>query len=256
MSKKPSRFGPALSDAQKAAILDQISELLPVCINVQDVAKGQFEYVSAAWEDLTGLPVDRWLGDPMAWLEIIHPDDRDYTLELANSGGARSQKARDVRILHQDGTVHWIHGWTVPVFDTLGEVRRILGLCYDITERKALEEELRQARVEAEQALRARDLQVHRLELDLSRALAELGRTQEEMAAGRAAHESLTPREKDVFQRVVRGDPNKSIAAALHIALATVKVHRSRIMAKFEVENIAQLVAAAIRGGLAAQDET
>jgi len=52
----------------------------------------------------------------------------------------------------------------------------------------------------------------------------------------------LSPRERDVFWKVVKGLLNKQIAAELGIAEKTVKVHRARVMSKMEVISVADLV--------------
>lgn len=52
----------------------------------------------------------------------------------------------------------------------------------------------------------------------------------------------LTARERQVFEGVVQGLPNKQIAAQLGIALKTVKVHRGRVMQKMEADSVADLV--------------
>ena len=52
----------------------------------------------------------------------------------------------------------------------------------------------------------------------------------------------LTPREREVLERVVEGRLNKQIAAELGIAEKTIKVHRARFMHKLGVRTIADLV--------------
>ena len=59
-----------------------------------------------------------------------------------------------------------------------------------------------------------------------------------------AAGGAFTAREREVFEGVARGLPNKSIATELGIALKTVKVHRGRVMAKMGAESVADLVRA------------
>jgi FixJ family two-component response regulator len=56
---------------------------------------------------------------------------------------------------------------------------------------------------------------------------------------------SLTPTEREVFRRVVAGQPNKMIAAELGCAERTVKAHRSQVMHKMAAASLAELVAMA-----------
>ena len=56
----------------------------------------------------------------------------------------------------------------------------------------------------------------------------------------RARFALLSPRERDVFDRVVAGKANKSIADELGIAERTVKVHRAQMMAKPGVSSSAE----------------
>lgn len=53
---------------------------------------------------------------------------------------------------------------------------------------------------------------------------------------------SLTPREKEVMNRVVEGLHNREIAEALNISARTVEVHKARMMMKLRVTSIADLV--------------
>lgn len=53
----------------------------------------------------------------------------------------------------------------------------------------------------------------------------------------------LTPREREVFEYVVVGFPNKRIAWKLGVREGTIKAHRQQIMQKMQAESLAQLVA-------------
>jgi len=61
---------------------------------------------------------------------------------------------------------------------------------------------------------------------------------------------TLTPRERQVFDLVVRGDTNKGIARALGGTERTIKAHRKRVMEKMQAQSLAELVSFAERVGV------
>ena len=71
-------------------------------------------------------------------------------------------------------------------------------------------------------------------------------------ALARRLH-TLTPRERQVFELVVRGRLNKQIAADLGTVEKTVKVHRSRVMQKMGAHTLAELVRLAVSLGIPAE---
>jgi FixJ family two-component response regulator len=66
----------------------------------------------------------------------------------------------------------------------------------------------------------------------------------------RARIGTLTPRERQVFELVVRGKTNKHVANALGAAERTIKAHRQRVMEKMQVQSLAELVSLAERVGV------
>jgi len=67
----------------------------------------------------------------------------------------------------------------------------------------------------------------------------------QEKRAITARYSSLTPREKELMQYVIRGLINKQIAAEMGISEITAKVHKRRVMEKMEVRTVSDLVRAA-----------
>jgi len=63
----------------------------------------------------------------------------------------------------------------------------------------------------------------------------------------RAHIANLTPRERQVFELVVRGKTNKEIAYSLGATERTIKAHRHRVMEKMQVRSLAELVSFAER---------
>ena len=71
---------------------------------------------------------------------------------------------------------------------------------------------------------------------------AELRRLRSELDVMQTKVRTLTPREREVFTRVVAGRLNKQIAGELGTVEKTIKVHRSRMMEKLGIRTVADLV--------------
>ena len=74
------------------------------------------------------------------------------------------------------------------------------------------------------------------------RADAERRAERRDVAALRQRAARLSPRERDVFNRVAAGDANKVVALDLGISERTVEVHRGQVMKKMGARNLASLV--------------
>ena len=67
--------------------------------------------------------------------------------------------------------------------------------------------------------------------------------------------DTLTAREREVFELVVRGLLNKQVAAKLGASEKTIKVHRARVMQKMEADSLADLVRMAEKAGIGSDDD-
>lgn len=72
-------------------------------------------------------------------------------------------------------------------------------------------------------------------------------RSQRNEIVGR--QESLTPRERQVFEILVSGETNKGIARRLDISERTVEIHRAKVMEKMRAKSLAELVKMAMTLG-------
>jgi len=63
-------------------------------------------------------------------------------------------------------------------------------------------------------------------------------------------YESLSEREREIFQLVAEGRSNKEVAELLSVSPATVDTHRAHILQKLDVHNTAELVLYAVRRGV------
>ena len=78
-----------------------------------------------------------------------------------------------------------------------------------------------------------------------ARAREERGRRREL----RRRFAALTPREREVLAHVLSGQLNKQIAGDLDTAERTIKAHRANLMAKLQVQSVAELAHLAHEAG-------
>jgi DNA-binding NarL/FixJ family response regulator len=63
-------------------------------------------------------------------------------------------------------------------------------------------------------------------------------------------YESLSEREREIFQLIAEGKANKEMAVLLSISPSTVETHRARIMEKLDLHSAAEIVLYAVRRGV------
>lgn len=92
-------------------------------------------------------------------LRAIHPEDRPRV----EAASARSRKndipfREEFRVLHPDGSIHWLVGLGQPLKNASGEVDRMIGVNFDVTDRKRAEQELKQLNASLENQVAERTL--------------------------------------------------------------------------------------------------
>ena len=92
--------------------------------------------------------------------DFTHPDDQAWTKaareHVAGGGPLPPDAARQMRCLRADGEWIWMEGSPSPITDQDGTTIGAVTVMRDITTRRALEDELRQRRAEAEAAVVAK----------------------------------------------------------------------------------------------------
>jgi DNA-binding NarL/FixJ family response regulator len=63
-------------------------------------------------------------------------------------------------------------------------------------------------------------------------------------------YQSLSEREREIFQLIAEGKTNKEIASLLSISPSTVETHRAHIMEKLDLHSAAEIVLYAVRRGV------
>lgn len=103
-------------------------------------------YQSPQVESLLGFSVEEWYERPDLWVQRLHPDDKTRVLTAFQRTYVELVPfSEDYRLLTKDGAVLWVHDETRVVLDQCGAPRWIQGVMLDITERKRIEQTLRES---------------------------------------------------------------------------------------------------------------
>jgi diguanylate cyclase (GGDEF)-like protein/PAS domain S-box-containing protein len=101
-------------------------------------------YCSPRWKSMLGFREEEIGDSPDEWFNRVHPEDLELLrLEISNHiKGLTSHLECEQRILHKDGTYHWMQTRGLAVWDMHGIATRMAGSQTDITDRKTAEHRL------------------------------------------------------------------------------------------------------------------
>lgn len=102
----------------------------------------ELNYISDNFQDITGYPVEPFYEEPSLRLSKVHPDDLEMMREGVENLQNLGTVTREYRLLHADGTYHWMKEDISMSRDDAGSPLEILGSTQDITARKQSEERL------------------------------------------------------------------------------------------------------------------
>jgi PAS domain S-box-containing protein len=123
-----------------------IVEALPI-VTYSASASGDFGalWVSENIEAVSGFPPSAFLTDSGLWASRIHPDDKAQALQEFERLHQTGTLSSEYRWQTADGAYHWFQDRAVLCRDRDTKQATIMGLWFDITERKEMEERLRVA---------------------------------------------------------------------------------------------------------------
>jgi two-component system sensor kinase FixL len=128
----------------------QLADSIDLVFWFMEVEPHKTIYISPAFENIWGIPIQQMYDDPHVWAKHIHDDDRERVVSGFEKWMAEDAPEfyEEYRIVRNDGTVRWIldTGTFLPI-DESGR-QRVSGVAKDITERKLAEQNLRQKEAE------------------------------------------------------------------------------------------------------------
>jgi PAS domain S-box-containing protein len=146
-----------------------LAEQLPGVAYVEGLRASSAMYISPRIEQLTGYSADDWVADPNFFEQVLHPDDRGRVIAAFATARARLEPVIcEYRIVRPDGSIVWVNDDARVAYDEDNAALYIQGYMADVTERKATEQKLDDARVERERLLEVERAQNEQLrELDV-----------------------------------------------------------------------------------------
>ncbi|MHB8950068.1 MAG: diguanylate cyclase domain-containing protein [Rhodoferax sp.] len=107
-------------------------------------AAGVFTFVSAAWTTLLGHPAAQVVGQPFK--PFVHRDDVAGCMAALTTLFKTGQRQAGIeyRVRHRSGSWRWHSSNATPLLDASGEVVGFQGTAVDITERKQVQDQVRQ----------------------------------------------------------------------------------------------------------------
>jgi PAS domain S-box-containing protein len=192
--------------------------------------------MSPQYETILGYPAESEVIDEEHWLRTLHPQDRERVLaEEVRTDESGEPFEVEYRVIARDGRIVWLRDQATLVRNEEGRPLYWLGVQYDISEQKRVEEALREVR-EAERHRLARDLHDGVLQ-DLAYTTAAMGlimrdavgtsveeKLQKVVAANRRAAEELRSVVEDLRLEEERNRPFSELVESL--------VERNRAMAR------------------------
>jgi two-component system cell cycle sensor histidine kinase/response regulator CckA len=131
---------------QHRAFLEKAQEVAHVGSWVAELDGSHLLGWSAETHRIFGIPLGEFNGSTQSFMEFVHADDRAAVTAAIESASVNCQPY-DVehRIVLRDGRVRWVHERANVLCDQQGRPLRMVGTVQDITDRRQLEEQLRQS---------------------------------------------------------------------------------------------------------------
>jgi len=131
----------ALSERRFRLMADNAKDLIYL---YQVSPNVKFEYISPSSYNLLGYEPEDFYRSPDLFTELVHPQDIDM-INLLKEPDHIKPGPVTIRFLHKEGYYIWTEQHTTLLYDMEGKVTALEGIARDITDRKAIEEEMIQS---------------------------------------------------------------------------------------------------------------
>ncbi len=126
------------AEARYRTLVEQLPAIIyTTTLNTTRVTR----YISPRIEPLLGVSVDEWMEQPDAWMQHVHPQDRQRVLNMVQqSHETMAPMSIEYRMLSRSGHEVWVRDDGMVIGDAESGGQLMQGALLDITERKHAEE--------------------------------------------------------------------------------------------------------------------
>ncbi len=123
-------------------------------------ASNEILYVSPNLEKILGISAEKYTDNPIKVLRLIHPDDRGRVIPELNLYRKNKYESIDLqfRVVLENEEIKWLWYRENTIFNQNHEPVRYASVMTDITSNKLAEQELKEAKEEAEKAYRSKSV--------------------------------------------------------------------------------------------------
>lgn len=164
----------AIQFDQRAEALREGEERLQLATRAAEIGVWDWDIVNSQlkWDEgmyrLYRIQPEDFSSDYDAWMRYVHPDDAQMTNDAIQAALRGEYEYRqEFRIIWPDSSVRVIQAASKTFRDPNGTPLRMIGTNIDITERKQVEEEIRQLNQELEQRVSERTAQLEAANMEL-----------------------------------------------------------------------------------------
>lgn len=200
-------------------------------------------------EPMFGLAPGRFAGTNEAFLQCVHPEDRQAVTEAVNAAIERRKDYQiEHRILWPDGTVRWVAETGYVIRDSGGKAVRMVGLVRDVTDRKKAQTEIQKLNEQLEQRVAERTAELTETNRKLREEMRRRKRLEQEILdisereqtrIGRELHDSLGQQltgiaimSKVLQQRLAGDSPEDAARAAELVRLISRAIEETRQLSR------------------------
>ncbi len=200
--------------------LSQAVRFSPSMIMITDKT-GRVEYANPAWEQVTGFSLEEVQGQkPKALKSGVH--SAEFYAALWQTISAGHVWRGEFCNRRKSGDLYWESAAIAPVRNDIGEITHYVAVKEDVTERRAMEEQIRQGNAELERKVAIRTAELAAANRQIIQAMARVEQSEakframfEQSPLGVALTETLSGRLVEVNQRLLQitGRTREELAA-------------------------------------------